>query len=179
MLTKKIIRILSDQYGYWSDIFSKTVDPNSPKPTQNSLAPTSSPLRAAAWLAHRTLQTLRQTRMQMRPGTRPRPQVLPFHQPTGSDTRYGLCPAGSSRHRRAVPRQLSPGPRDPRSDLQHQSRTASSQGASIEKRRALRKLSKPGCCPYRSPPGGHSHRQHARTSPPSRTFTEPSGRNPR
>jgi hypothetical protein len=179
MLTMKKSRIISDQYDNWSDIFAETIAPISPEPTQISPAPTSSPLCAPTWLAHRTLQTMRQTRMQMRPGTRPRPQVLPLHQPTRSDTGYGLCPAGGSRHGRSVHRELSLGPRNPRSSLLHQSRTASSQGASIEKERAPRKVISFACTPDRSPPGGHPHRQHARAVAPSRSFIKLSRRNQR
>jgi hypothetical protein len=63
--------------------------------------------------------------------------------------------------------------------LQHQSRTASSQGASIEKPSALRKHSKSGCCHDRSPPGGYSYRQHARAMAPSKSLTELTWRKPR
>ena len=161
MLTTKNSRILSDQYDNWSDILTEAITPISPEPTQKPPAPTTALVCATAWLTHRALQTLRQTRMQMCSGTRPRSQVLPLHQPAGSNAGYGLCPTGGSRHGRSIPRELSFNPRDSRADLQHQSRTAPSQGASIEKRRVYRKRYVLGCSSDRSPPGGHPHRQHA------------------
>jgi hypothetical protein len=63
--------------------------------------------------------------------------------------------------------------------LQHQSRTASSQGASIAKRRAYRKPDIRGCSSDRSPPGGHPHRQHVGDVAPSNAFTQHSWRNQR
>jgi hypothetical protein len=61
--------------------------------------------------------------------------------------------------------------------LQYQSRTAPSQGASIEKSRVHRKPYILGSSPDRSPPGGHSHRQHAGNLAPTKTFTQHSQRN--
>jgi hypothetical protein len=177
MLTTKKSSLLSDQYYDWSDILTKTIAPISPEPTQKPPAPTTALVCAAARLAHRALQTLRQTRMQMCSRAGPRSQVLPLHQPAGSNAGYGLCPTGGSRHGCSVPRELSFSPRDSRADLQHQSRTASSQGASLEKRRVHRKPYIPGCSSDRSPPGGHSHRQHAGDFAPSKAFTQLSWRN--
>ena len=172
MLTTKNSRILSDQYDNWSALFAKAIAPISPEPTQKPPAPTTALVCAAARLTHRALQTLRQTRMQMCSGTRPRSQVLPLHQPAGNDAGYGLCPTGGSRHGRSIPRELSFSPRDSRPDLQHQSRTAPSQGASVEKRRVHRKPYIRGCSPDRSPPGGHSHRQHVGDLAPSKALTQ-------
>jgi len=176
MLTTKKSRILSDQYDNWSEILAETIAPISPEPTQISPAPAPPSLRPPPWLAHRTLQTLRQTRMQMCSGSRPRPQVLSLHQPAGSNASYGLCPAGGAQHRRSVHRELSLGPRNPRSNLLHQSRIASPQGASIEKDRAPRKVINLAGSSDRSPPGGHPRRQHARAVAPSRSFTKLSRR---
>lgn len=161
MLTAKKSSLLSDQYDKWSDIFAEAIAPIAPGPTQNPPAPTSALVRHPPRLAHRALQTLWQTRMQVCPGTWPRSQVLPLHQPARNYARYGLCSTGGSRHGRSIPRELSFSPRDSRPDLQHQSRTAPSQGASIEKRRVHRKPYFIGWSPDRSPPGGHSHGQHA------------------
>jgi hypothetical protein len=179
MLTMNKSTIISDQYDNWSDIFTEAIAPISPEPTQKPPAPTTALVCAPPRLAHRTLQTLRQTRMQMCSGTRPRPQVLPLHQPAGSNAGYGLCSTGSSRHGRSMPRELSRRTRDPRSNLQHQSRTASSQGASIEKRRVHRKPHNLGCAPDRSPPGGYSRRQHAGAFAPPKPFTKFAQRNQR
>ena len=163
MLTTKKSDILSDQYDNWSDIPTETVAPIPPEPAKKPPAPSATLVCATPRLAHRALQTLRQARMQMCPGTRPRSQVLPLHQSAGNNARYGLCPTGGSRHGRSIPRELSFSPRDSRTDLQHQSRTPPSQGASIEKQRVHRKPYNLGCSPDRSPPGGHPHCQHART----------------
>jgi len=176
MLTSKKDNLLSDQYDNWSDILTETIAPIAPGPTQNPPAPTSAPVCAPARLAHRALQTLWQTRMQMCSRARARSQILPLHQSAGNHARYGLCPAGVSRHGRSIPRELSFGPRDSRSDLQHQSRTAPSQGASIEKPRGHRKSHIRGCSSDRSPPGGHPHRQHAGDLAPSKALAQLSWR---
>ena len=172
MLTAEKSSLSSDQYDNWSDVFPVTIAPIPPEPAQKPPAPAATLVRAPARLAHRALQTLRQTRMQMCPGTRPRSQVLPLHQPAGLNTGDGLCPTGGSRHGRSIPRELSFSARDSRPDLQHQSRTAPSQGASIDKRRVYRKSYILGCFPDRSPPGGHPHRQHAGDIAPSKAFTQ-------
>lgn len=177
MLTTKKSSLLSDQYDNWSDILTEAIAPIAPEPTQKPPAPTSTLVCAPSRLAHRTLQTLRQTRMQMCSRTRPRSQVLPLHQPAGSNAGYGLCSTGGSRHGRSIPRELSFSPQDSRPDLQHQSRTAPSQGASIEKRRVHRKPYILSCSSDRSPPGGHPHRQHAGDFAPSKTFSQLSWRN--
>ncbi len=177
MLTTKKDNLLSDQYGYWSDLFTGTIAPHSPEPTQNPPAPAAALVCPHSRLAHRALQTLRQTRMQMCSGTRTWTQVLPLRQPTRSNAGDGLCSAGGSRLGRSIPRELSFSPRDSRSDLQYQSRTAPSQGASIEQRRVHRKPYILGSSPDRSPPGGHSHRQHAGDLAPAKTFTQRSQRN--
>ena len=177
MLTTKNSRILSDQYDNWSDILTEAIAPIPPEPTQKPLAPTTALVCAPPRLAHRALQTLWQTRMQMCSGTRPRSKVLPLHQPARGNAGYGLCPTGGSRHGRSIPRELSFRPRDSRPDLQHQSRTAPSQGASIEKRRVHRKPHLRGCSSDRSPPGGHPHRQHAGDFAPAKPLTQLSWRN--
>lgn len=179
MLTTNKSTIISDQYDNWSDILTETIAPISPEPAQTPPAPTTALVCASPRFTHRALQTLRQARMQMRSWTRPRPQVLPLHQPARSNAGYGLCPSGGSRHGRSIPRELSRRSRDPRSNLQHQPRTASSQGASIEKRRVHRKPQNLGCASDRSPPGGHSRRQHAGAFAPPKSFTKFVQRNQR
>ena len=177
MLTIKKSNLLSDQYGYWSAIFTETIAPRSAESTQDPPAPPAALGCHPSRLAHRALQTLWQTQMQMCSGTRTRSQVLPLRQPTGSNAGDGLCSAGGSRLGRSIPRKLSFSPRDSRSDLQYQSRTAPSQGASIEESRVHRKPYILGWSPDRSPPGGHSHRQHAGNLAPAKTLTQRSRRN--
>jgi hypothetical protein len=172
MLTTKKSSLISDQYDNWSDILAGTIAPLSPESTQEPPAPAASIGCHSTRLAHRALQTLRQTRMQMCSGTWTRSQILPLCQPAGSNAGNGLRSAGSPRHGCSLPRELSLSPRDSRSDLQHQSRTAPSQGASIEKRRVHGKPDIPDWSPDRSPPGGHSHRQYAGNLAPSKTFTQ-------
>jgi hypothetical protein len=177
MLTIKKSNLLSDQYGYWSAFFAETIAPSAPESAQDPPAPTAALGCHPSRLTYRALQTLRQTWMQMCAGTRTRPQVLPLRQPAGINAGDGLCSAGGPRLGRSIPRELSFSPRDSRSDLQYQSRTAPSQGASIEKRRVHRKAYILGCSPDRSPPGGHSHRQHAGNLTPAKTLTQRSQRN--
>lgn len=177
MLTTKKSSLLSDQYGYWSDIFTETIAPCAPEPTKGPPAPAAALGCHPSRLPHRALQTMWQTRMQMCSGTRTRSQVLPLRQPAGSNAGDGLCSAGGPRLGLSIPRELSFSPRASRSDLQYQSRTAPSQGASIEKRRVHPKPYILGWSFDRSPPGGHSHRQHAGNLAPAKTFTQHSERN--
>jgi len=120
--------IYSAQLYNWSahERFGSNFAPSTP-----SLGQTTSPTRASGspWLPHRTLQTVRQSRLQMSAGPGTRAQVLPFHQPGRRPTRNGLRP------RRVFPAglrllaELSEGPSRAGEDLQHQPRvvTASSQ----------------------------------------------------
>lgn len=162
MLTREKSGVISDQYDYWSDSVSQSIDPISPEPATSSCTTAAAAARHHSRFADRALQTLRKTRLQMRPGTGPRAQVLPLDQSSRSHTRDGLCPSRRPRNRRAVPGEFSPRPRYPGSNLLYQPRVVASQGALVEK---LDVPSKPTNlrCNDRSPPGGYSGRQHGRS----------------
>src|SRR5437667_6627232 len=83
----------SDQLCNWSahERIHSRIAPSAPSSGQ-----TSGPDRAPhfSWLAHRALQTLRQSRLQMSTGPGTRAQVLPLGQPSRRPTRDGLRPGG-------------------------------------------------------------------------------------
>src|SRR6266852_6547628 len=127
----------SDQLDTWSDTneekrarcrLEKT--PSSPR------APTAPTQGDLTWLADRALQTLWQTRVQMRRRPRPWPQVLSVGELPGLAAANGLCAAGVSCPDCRVRRQLPPSPRDLRSDLRDQPRTAAPPGGALKGRYA-------------------------------------------
>src|SRR6266852_1120848 len=125
----------SDQLYTWSD---KNEEERAcchlEKTPSNSHAPVASAQGDPARLTDRALQTLRQARVQMRRRPRPWTQVLPFGELSGLAAADGLCVAGVSRSDRRVRRQLPPGPRDLRSDLRDQPRTAAPPGGALNDR---------------------------------------------
>jgi len=151
--------LLSDQFITWSAHGRYFV---------GDVAQASRPVAAAnagfghapAWLAHRALQALRQTRLQVCRRPRSWSQVLPVRELSRSPTANGLRASGRLRRRYRTTGELSPGPRDHRGDLRDQPRTLT------PPRRALRgsgesvvDVTHPI---HRSSPGRRTHRQHAR-----------------
>lgn len=114
---------------------------------------------AAEGFAHRALQALWQTRLQVRRWPRPWPQVLPLRELPGSAPANGLRATGRSRRRRGTTGELPPGPRDHRRDLRDQPRTVT------PPRGALRGPGEPAAAAHhlhRSAICRRAHRQHAR-----------------
>ena len=115
---------------------------------------------APTWLAHRALQALRQTWLQMCRRPRSWSQVLPVRELSRSPTANGLRASGRLRRRYRTTGELSPGPRDHRGDLRDQPRTLT------PPRGALRGGGEPVVAAahpiHRSSPGRRTHRQHAR-----------------
>ncbi len=115
---------------------------------------------ALAWLAHRALQALRQTWLQVRRRPRSWPQVLSVGEFSRPSTANGLRATSRSRRRHRTLGELSPGPRDHRRDLRDQSRTIT------PPRGALRGVGEPVAAvahPLHRPAiGRRTHRQHAR-----------------
>src|SRR6516165_8510908 len=115
--------ISSDQFFTWSATNDNKVHvclekaPPGP-PAQTPLSGSHPP-----WLSHRTLQTLWQTRLQMRQGSRSWSQVLPVGKLSPFAPANGLRTAGVSRPDQEVSCQLSARSRDLRRDLRDQSRT--------------------------------------------------------
>lgn len=114
---------LSDQLYTWSDNAKQIGRCITPSP-QNAAAPATAPGAGAARLPDRTLQALRQTRLQMRTRPRPRAQALPLDQSHRRTPGDGLRPSGVQRSSHPIPGQLPAGPRDPRRTGRDQSRTA-------------------------------------------------------
>jgi hypothetical protein len=114
---------------------------------------------ATAWLAHRTLQALRQAWLQVRRWARSWPQVLSVRELSRAPTANGLRASGRLRRRHPTFGELPQGPRDHRRDLRDQSRTIT------PPRGALRGLGEPDAVTHplhRSAIGRRTHRQHAR-----------------
>src|SRR5262245_62967825 len=110
-------RLLSDQLYTWSDENGKRVRCRLEKTPPRAPAPVAPAPGDPARLTDRAVQTLRQTGVQMRRGSRPWPQVLPFGEPPGLAATNGLCAAGGTRSSCGVRCQLPPRPRDLRSDF--------------------------------------------------------------
>src|ERR1700693_3041120 len=78
---------------------------------------------ATAWLAHRTLQALRQAWLQVRRWARSWPQVLSVRELSRAPTANGLRASGRLRRRHPTFRDLPQGTRGHRRDLRDQPRT--------------------------------------------------------
>lgn len=114
---------LSDQYYAWSDSHAKQTY-FQPATTPHKLAATAPPFgRHSPWLSDRALQTLWQTRLQVRQRPWPRPQILPLHQPNRQTPPNGLHTPGLCRAGKAVSGQSSTRPGYFGRDLRDQSRT--------------------------------------------------------
>src|SRR5260370_28581000 len=125
----------SDQLYTWSD---KNAEKRAccylEKAPPSPRAPATPTQDDSARLADRALQTLWQAGVQVRRRSRPWTQVLPFGELPGIATANGLCAARVSRSDRRVRRQLPPNPRDLRSDLRDQSRTAAPPRGALHRR---------------------------------------------
>jgi hypothetical protein len=126
--------VKSDQLYTWSDKNGKPAGYCLEKTSPSASAPVAPAQGDLARLADRALQTLRQARVQMRRRSGPWPQVLPFSEPSGLPATNGLCAARVSRPDCWVRGQLSPRPRDLRSDLRDQPRTAAPPGGILSGR---------------------------------------------
>lgn len=84
-----------------------------------------------AWLSHRTLPPLRQTRMPLRAGRRPRAQVLPLCQLSRPQASTGVHPSALARPGHSVTRQLPEGQEPPRRHLRHQPRDPSKERGAV------------------------------------------------
>src|SRR5579871_1628794 len=102
-------QLKSDQLYTWSDETGKRARCQLEKTPSSSPTPTAPAQGDPARLADRTLQTLRQARVQMRRRPRPWSQVLSVGEPPGHTATNGLCAAGVSRSDRRVRRQLQIG----------------------------------------------------------------------
>ena len=130
--------IISDQLYNWSENepfqFPCRADPATSGPAQASA--TARTLYSARFI-DRTLQTLWQTGLQVCPGPRTRPQVLPIGQPTRRQAPDGLCSGGvlSTGHR--VPPQLPASASTAGADLQPQPRVVTAPDEVLSKHGAF------------------------------------------
>src|SRR5437016_2256408 len=117
--------IISDQLYNWSENepfrFPCRTAPATPGSCQ--AAPPARTVYSAGFV-DRTLQTLWQTRLQVRPGSRAWPQVLFIGQPTRRTAPDGLCSGGLLSTGLRVPPQLPASAPTAGADLQPQSRVA-------------------------------------------------------
>jgi len=152
--------LLSDQLYIWSDQYERGTRFGPQKAPQTLTAETSTPGVGPARLAHRALQALWQARLQVRAGSRTRPQVLPVRKLPGPSASNGLRPAGRLRRDQRACSQLSSDSRDPRRDFRDQSRTAApSRGTLRGSGEPSSSLAHP---PHRFPVWRRAPRQHAR-----------------
>jgi hypothetical protein len=150
--------LLSDQLMTWSANGRYSVV----HPTQTTrpvAAANAGSGHAAEGLAHRTLQALWQTRLQVRGWPRPWPQVLPLRELSRPSSANGLRATGRSCRRGATSGEFPPAPRDHRRDLRDQPRTVT------PPRGALRGPGEPAVAAHhlhRSAICRRAHRQYAR-----------------
>ena len=153
-------QLLSGQLYMWSDWGDRRTLFRPQKTPQAAAAETATTGVRPPGLAHRALQALRQTRVQMRQWPRTRSQVLSVGELPGQSSANGLRPSGRSRRDQRARSQLSSDPRDLREDLRDQPRTAA------PARGALRGGGEPSSNiahrPHRFPVWRRAPRQHAR-----------------
>jgi hypothetical protein len=115
--------LVSDQLNTWSDIYAKYFVIHFAQTSRAVAAAYAGFGHALARLAHRTLQTLRQTWLQVCRRPRPWPQVLFVGELPRHSTANGLRATSRSGRRRRAPGELPSGPRDHRGSLRDQPRT--------------------------------------------------------
>ena len=122
--------LLTDQLNTWSENYAphnaQTVLVRLAETAAATLTPTATARSLAPRLAHRTLQTLRQCRMQMRSRSRSWSKVLPLRKSSGTTSANGLRAAGFSAAGYRIPRSLPAASPGHRGNLRDQWRTLAS-----------------------------------------------------
>lgn len=122
-------QIFSDQFYNWSEEkHEETLKLCPSQASQGARTPLAASRRDPSRLAHRTLQTLRQARLQVRRRTRSRSEVLPLGHTTSRPTSDGLRSTGLRRRGDRVSGALSFEPADSRGDLRDQPRATAPKG---------------------------------------------------
>jgi hypothetical protein len=104
----------------------------SPKRASGASPQTATARRGASWIIDRTVQTLWQTNLFLRPGKGSRPKVLFVRQSTrSSQTGNGLRSTSIQGARGAASSKLQGSARNPGRHLQHQSRTTIPKGRTV------------------------------------------------
>jgi len=150
--------LLSDQFLPWSANGRYSVV-HLAQASRPVAAANAGSAHAAEGLAHRALQALRQTWLQVCRWPRSWSQVLSVRELSGPPATNGLRAAKRLRRRHRAPGELSPGSRDHRGDLRDQPRTLT------PPRGDLRDVGEPDAIAHRlhrSAPGRRTHRQYAR-----------------
>ena len=122
----EIYRLVSDQLINWSDTYERkeilfTALEKAQYPARPSIH---LGLPSPAWVTHRALQAVRETRVQVCKRPRARPQVLSFGQSFQNPPRDGLRPTGTSSQGREVSPQFPASQGSHRRNLQYQSGTS-------------------------------------------------------
>jgi hypothetical protein len=112
--------LLSDQLLAWSVCFGKQVHCCFARAPREAAQAASTPAQHSARLAHRALQTLRQSQLSLCTGPWSWPQVLPFRELPAAAAANGLRAAGVLRAGQQLTGGLSARARDPGRDLRDQ-----------------------------------------------------------
>lgn len=123
----------SDQLYAWSDTHPKRIRSCASEASPYPCRPGAAASIDSAGLAYRTLQAMRQARMQMRRWSRTWTQILPFRKSPGSPSTDGLCASGSLQAGFRASRQLSANQRDSRGDQRDQPRVAASSRGTLRR----------------------------------------------
>src|SRR5215472_3089881 len=150
----------SDQLLTWSDEDVEADHRRLAKAPPSALAPIAPAQSCPSGFSHRALQTLWQARMQMRPGPRSWPQVLPVGELSRPAPTNGLCPARVLPAGERVPGQLPPCPPDPGGDLRDQPRAPTPSREALKDRHERSAARPPRT--DRSGTGRRAPRQYAR-----------------
>jgi hypothetical protein len=171
-------RLLPDQLNTWSDNYA-------PHNTQTALVclaeaetatltPTAPARSLTPRLPHRTLQTLRQSRMQMRSRSRSWPKVLPLRKSSRTTSANGLRAAGFSAAGYGISRSLPSASPGHRGNLRNQWRTPAPARGLVRNDNARTQSTSPR--PPRYAYGGYPSHQYARRLAKAGTSAHTGGR---
>jgi hypothetical protein len=124
--------MVSDQLLDWSE-HEETKRCLTAKKTPTTRPATHPTRNCSSWVTYRTLQALRETRVPLRRGPRPRSKVLPIDQSIGSSTTDALCPSELLRTGGELPGALSEGSANPERDCEHQPRAFEASRTTVER----------------------------------------------
>lgn len=157
----KTYRLISDQFITWSDIYGNYAIIDFAQAACAVASAYAGVRHLVAWFAHRTLQALRQTWLQVCRWPRPWSQALPVGEFSWLSAANELRAASRSIRRRGPIGKLSTGPHDSRGGLRDQPRTTA------PPRSALRRSSEPASAiahpPHRPEVWRRAHCKYARS----------------
>src|SRR5579872_7407281 len=152
--------LASDQLLTWSDEYIETDYHRLAKAPPSAPAPIAPAQSYPPWFSHRALQALWQARLQMRPGPRSWPQVLPVGKLSRPAPANALRPARVLRAGERVSGQLPPRPPGLGGDLRDQPRAPTPSREAVRDRHERSAASPPRADRFRT--GRRAPRQHAR-----------------